>query len=79
MNLSGTSFKTQEEADEFCKIMDGMEEVNAEMVKKMEEANPPPMCHFTQMEWDEGIWICKHCGHTEEDEAFYNECNGYGY
>jgi hypothetical protein len=79
VNLAGTSFKTQEEFNEFCKIMDGMEEVNREMVAKQEEANPRPFCHFTGMDWDDGIWVCQHCGHIKEDEHYYSESDEYGY
>jgi len=59
--------------EEFFKIMDGMEEVNREMVAKIEEA--APMCHFRKMDLDsvdlgdgyyENYWVCSHCGNIKE-------------
>ena len=50
----------------FNKLMDGMETVNRQMVRKMPL---PPMCHFRPMEyiadeWKEW-WRCSVCGHTK--------------
>lgn len=60
---------------EFNSICDGMEEVNHEMVRKME--NAAPMCHMRKMFYDQGDstdgyyeewWECSVCGHTKDIE-----------
>lgn len=77
MKLEMQTEYTQEELD-FFSIMDGMEEVNREMVEKMEKENPAPKCHFKTMTWDVGIFYCEVCGHEKEDPTF-NERDYFGY
>ncbi len=74
MGWEGTAFKDEAQFKEFCKIMDGMEEVNQEMVEKMEASIVVPKCHFTKMEYKEGFWTCKHYGHEIEDEQYFIDC-----
>ncbi len=56
----------------FNEIMDGMEEVNRSMVKKIEAT--APVCHFRKMMLEAGDsvdgfcdewWECSVCGHTK--------------
>lgn len=52
----------------FYELMDGMEEVNNKMVDEIEKKlkEEQPTCHFTKMNYEEGLWICEHCGHEKE-------------
>lgn len=63
---------TRKEWDDFVKVND---EYN-EAMRKYEQDNPPPKCHFTFMHLeyaDNGngggvsFWECSHCGHTKEE------------
>ncbi len=50
------------------KIMDGMEQVNRQMVADIEAASP--RCHMRPMGFSDGedynYWECSVCGHTKE-------------
>ena len=60
--------------EETFEIMEGMEEVNREMVEKLEAM--APTCHFRKMAYEcadsDGMggtvnwWECLVCGHTKE-------------
>lgn len=52
-------------------IFEGMNQVNCEMANKIEEKmkKEQPICHFTKMNYQEGFWICEHCGHEVESEV----------
>lgn len=59
--------------EEFNDLMDGMEEVNREMVERIEEV--APICHFRKMSLEESDsldghfdrwWECSFCGHIKE-------------
>jgi len=68
---------SQQDLDFFA-IMDGMNEVNCEMADKIEEKmkEEQPTCHFTKMDYSDGLWLCKHCSHEVESEvAPFYDCN----
>ena len=71
MSYKDTGFKTKKEFDEFCEIMDGMNDVNSKMVDDIEVAlsKEQPICHFTKMNFVDGLWICEHCEHEIETEV----------
>lgn len=58
---------------EFFEVMDGMNEVNCEMAEKMEKENPAPICHFTTMQHDDGMFYCRHCSHSKEDPLYIED------
>ena len=66
---------------EMFEIMDGMNEVNCKMADKIEEAmkEEQPTCHFTKMNYDDGLWVCEHCSHEVESEVAPYDDTNYDY
>ena len=62
----------EELTEEEIKIFDGMNEVNIEMDKKIEQS--APRCHMKPMMFEGGdfwegtdaYWECETCGHTKD-------------
>ena len=80
MEVDPTTPYKQEDLDFFA-IMDGMNEVNCEMANEQEKRleEEQPVCHFTKMTYDDGLWVCEHCSNEVESEVAPYDDTNYDY
>ncbi len=80
MKVASTTPYIEEDLD-FFEIMSGMDEVNNEMADKQNDRlkEEQPSCHFNKMDYDDGVWFCKHCSHEVESEVAPHDDTNYDY
>lgn len=73
------NYLKEKDLKNFCEIMSGMDEVNNQMAEDIDKAlkKEQPICHFTKMDYEDGLWICKHCGHEIESEVYIPDYECY--